>query len=288
MAIDRVERDLHWPPVVATIAHSPGTAAAELRPWIQRFVRIGYAAKGTIYLLIGTLALRLALGAGGRLTDSKGVLKTLEHLPAGMALLSVIAVGLLAYAGWEIAEAIWDTNRKGSDLSGWLSRGLTAIKGGVYGAIGFEAFQLVVGNGGSAHDADDYARSALQFPFGGVVLGLVGLGIALYGVKQIWMAWTSRFDSDLDTAAMRREGAGWVLTLGRAGIGARGVTLAIMGVAVARAGFGERASDASGTREALWAVFTQPNGTWLLAAVAAGLMCYGVFQLLHARYARLR
>jgi hypothetical protein len=78
-----------------------------------------------------------------------------------------------------------------------------------------------------------------------------------------------------------------VLDIGRAGIGARGVILVLVGVALAKAGFDERPSEASGMSDAMWTLFAQPFGKWLLAAVAVGLMCFGVFQVLHARYARL-
>ena len=63
--------------------------------------------------------------------------------------------------------------------------------------------------------------------------------------------------------------------------------MTVMGLAIARAGFVRRPSEAAGISESLWTVLAQPYGHWLLAAVAAGLVCFGVFQLLHARYARL-
>jgi hypothetical protein len=259
----------------------------ELRPWVHRFVRIGYVAKGVIYLLIGTLALRLALGDGGRLTDSSGALNTIVRQPFGMALLALLAAGILAYAGWAIAQAILDTKRKGTRASGLLDRGLSIIKGLVYGAVGVEAMRMVIGARGASQNADDYARTAMQFPLGGVLLILVGVGVTIYGITQISMAWKSRFDDDLDQRQLRREGGTWVVNIGRAGIGARGVILVLVGIALARAGFVERASEAGGITEAMWTLFAQPYGQLLLAAVAAGLMCFGLFQILHARYARL-
>ena len=266
-------------------AHAPTTT--DLRPWVRRFVRIGYAAKGTIYLLIGTLALRLALGEGGRLTDSSGVLKTIVQQPFGMALLVIIAVGILAYAGWEITHAIVDTKRKGSTAHGLMDRGLSIIKGVVYGTVGVEALRMVLGLRAGSRNADDYARTAMQFPLGGILLALVGAGVVIYGIKQIAMAWKSEFDDDLNQQQLRSEGGAWVLSIGRWGIGARGVILVLVGVALARAGFAERPSEAAGMTEAMWTLFAQAYGQWLLAAVAAGLICFGVFQLLHARYARL-
>ena len=271
---------------MATIT-APSAARAELGPWVCRFVRVGYAAKGIIYLLIGTLALRLALGEGGRLTDSSGVLKTIVQQPFGLALLAVVAVGLLAYAGWEIARAILDKKRKGSGASGLADRALAILKGGLYGAIGVEAMRMIIGARSSSRGADDYARTAMEYPLGGILLAAVGLGIAIYGLKQVSRAWKSQFDDDLDQQQLRQEGGAWVLNIGRAGIGARGVILVLVGSALLRAGFDDRPSEAGGMTEAMWTLFTQPYGPMLLAAVAAGLMCYGFFQLLHARYARV-
>lgn len=262
-------------------------AVDDLKPWVRRFVRLGYAGKGVIYLLIGGLALRLALGAGGQLTDSTGVLKTVEDLPLGVAWLLAIAVGLLAYAGWKIAEGVWDAGRRTSGSASWMHRALVILKGLVYGTIGIQAIREAGGLGGDPRDADEYARSAMQFPFGGVAFGLIGLGIASYGLFQIWEAWNERLGDDLDRPQMYRDGCRWMIKLGRAGVAARGVILVLIGGALARAGLGGDPAKAGGMTEALWAVFAQPYGTWLLAAVAAGLMCYGLFQVLHARYARL-
>ena len=88
---------------MATIALSQQSAQA--RPWWRRLVRVGYAAKGIIYLLIGGFALQLALGDGGRLTDSSGVLGYITGLPFGTPLLALIGVGLIAYALWQITDA---------------------------------------------------------------------------------------------------------------------------------------------------------------------------------------
>ena len=151
--------------------------SAELRPLVRRAVRVGYAAKGIIYLLIGTLAIRLALGRGGGLTDSSGALRTIVQQPFGMALLAILGVGILAYAGWEITEGIADPKRKGLKAGGLMDRGLTILRGAVYGMVGLQALRMVRGAGSSPQDADDYARAAMTFPVGGAFLVAVGLGV---------------------------------------------------------------------------------------------------------------
>jgi uncharacterized protein DUF1206 len=253
----------------------------------EPMVRLGYAAKGLIYLLIGALALRLALGDGGRITDSSGVLRTFVQQPFGWILLMAIGVSILAYTAWEIVKALLDVDHKGGTASGWINRSLAIIKGLAYGTIGWEALQLVFVRRVPSQGADEYAREAMQVPFGSWFIVLVGIGIAWYGVWQVWMAWKSRFDEDIDQQRLRHEKLGWVLAVGRAGIGARGIIMVIMGVALAEAGFDRSPRKASGMADSLWTLASQPFGTWLLAAVAAGLVCFGWFQLLHARYARV-
>jgi hypothetical protein len=261
--------------------------SAELRPWVRRAVRVGYTAKGIIYLLIGTLALRLAIGEGGRLTDSSGALRTIVGQPFGRALLAIVGVGILAYAGWEIMEGTADWKRKGTSASALMSRGLTMLKGAIYGMVGVQALRMLMGGRSDSQDAADYARTAMEFPLGGLLLVAVGLGVAAYGISQVIAAWKGDVGDDLDARQLRSEGTGWLLHVGRAGIGARGIILILVGGALARAGFDERPSEASSTPEAMWTLLSQPYGQWLLAAVATGLMCFGLFQILHARYARL-
>lgn len=288
LRIERVWNEVCFdrPSMASSIAQRP-RSAADISPWLHRLVRVGYGAKGVIYLLIGTLALRLATGNRGRITDSSGALQVLLEQPFGRALLAVVGLGILAYAGWEIAQAIIDTRRKGSGVSGWLHRALSMIKGVVYGTLGIEATRSVLGMSGESQAASDYAREAMRFPLGGIFFGLVGAGIAVYGVRQIWMAWQGQFDDDLNEQQLRREGAAWVLPIGRAGTAARGVILTIMGIAIMRAGFDRTPAKAEGMSDSMWTLMGQPYGQWLLAAVAAGLMCFGLFQLLHARYARI-
>ena len=256
-----------------------------VRPWVGRLVRLGYLAKGLIYSLIGVLALRLALGMrGGRLTDPSDVLMTLLQQPFGRMLLIGIGIGIVAYAAYYLFEAIADLRRLGGGLKGWFHRSLTIIKAVAYGTIGIEALNIALFNHRSSGDAEDSARLVMRFPFGEVLLVLVGLGIAVYGVSQLKMAWEGRADDDLDADRVRRE-AKWIFALGRIGTTARGVILIGMGVTLLWSGLQERPSNADGYREVM-ATIAEVN-PWLLAAMGIGVLCFGLFQLCHTRYARL-
>lgn len=263
-------------------------APADLSPWVLRVVRLGFLAKGLIYSLIGILAFQMAIGlSGGRIVDSSGVLRTLLGQPFGLIMLAVISFGILGYAAYYLFEAVMDTRHRGGGLNGWTHRTLTIIKAVAYGTIGVEALRLMLGDRSAAGGPEKTASTVMLFPLGAWFLVLVGLGIAIYGVMQLRMTWSGKFDDDLDEARVRRE-ASWLLTIGRLGIGARSIILMLMGLTLAWAGVKHRPSIADGYRESLMTLFFQPFGGWILAAVGGGLFLFGVFQLAHVKYVRIQ
>jgi len=114
----------------------------------------------------------------------------------------------------------------------------------------------------------------------------VALTVRATPTQSLYGTFRAEFDDDLDRHGMQRALGGWSVVVGRAGIAARGVILGIVGGALAKAGFDRRPGAAAGMTDAMWTLFAQPHGDWLLAMVAAGLICFGAFQLLHVRFAR--
>lgn len=256
-----------------------------VRPWVARVVRLGYLAKGLIYSLIGVLALRVAFGLrGGRLTDPSGVLRTVLSQPFGRLMLAAIGIGIVGYAAYYIFEAAADLRRRGGGTRGWTDRSLTMIKAAVYGTIGVQALMVVFFDRRPMDRTEQGAGAVMQFPLGEWLLMAIGIGVAIYGISQLRMVWRGGVDDDIDAARVRRE-APWILPLGRFGIAARSVILILMGATLARSGWRGRAADADGYREALRTIAS--FDPWLLAAIGAGLLCFGIYQLCYARYARL-
>ena len=256
-----------------------------VRPWVSRVVRLGYLAKGIIYSFIGVLALRLAVGmGGGRLTDPSGVLRTLLAQRFGSLMLAAIGIGIVGYAGYYIFEAVADLRRQGGGRRGWMNRSLTIIKAAVYGAIGVQALLVVFFDRRPSDRTEQSAWAIMQMPLGQWLLIAIGIGVVIYGITQLKMVFRGGVDEDIDAARVRRE-APWLMPLGRFGIGARSIIIVLMGATFARSGWRGRASDADGYRDALRTIAS--FDPWLLAAVGAGLLCFGVYQLCHARYARL-
>jgi uncharacterized protein DUF1206 len=253
---------------------------------LQGLVRLGYLAKALVYILIGALAFRVAAGMrGGRLTDQGGTLYVVLRQPHGRGMLLVVAVGLLTYAAWRIAGGILGWQRHA--YAGYIARASTVIRGLVYGAVGMKAMKLSLGLRGGDSGPEPLVRQALKWPFGDWMILIVGIGVAWYGVIQINNAIEGRLEPDLDAATLRRRAGDWALPVARAGIGARAVLMILLAFGLLRAGVAHRASAAGGLDASLLILKALPQGAFLLGAAGAGVLAYGIYQLLHARYAHL-
>ena len=253
---------------------------------LDAFVRLGYLAKAVVYILVGVLALKVAIGLrGGRITDQGGALYVVLSQPFGSTMLLVVAVGLLAYAGWQIARALF--GRDHHARKGWLDRSLTIVRALVYAAIGWKAMKLALGLRGGESGPQPLVREALQWPLGEWLIIAVAIGVGWYGIVEIKDAITGHLEPDLDAATLRRRAGEWALQVARGGIGARGVLMVLLAVGLARAALAHRPSEAAGLDRSLVILNSLPQGTLLLGAAAAGVFAYGVYQLLHARYAQL-
>ncbi|HYD53612.1 MAG TPA: DUF1206 domain-containing protein, partial [Gemmatimonadaceae bacterium] len=139
----------------AGVGHEAGQAAREAAPWLVRLARVGYAAKGTVYLVIGGLAVLATVGSRGGTTDSRGALTVIGDRPFGRAMLVVIGAGLVGYTLWALLAAAADAERRGSDLKGIALRLGMAARGLVYGALGYSALRMALGGGARGGSATD-------------------------------------------------------------------------------------------------------------------------------------
>jgi hypothetical protein len=262
-------------------------AARDVSPWIVIMARIGYLAKAVLYATIGILAAQAALGSGGRTTDAGGALREVVRAPLGDALVLVIAAGLAAYAVWRVVDAVFDGEGKGSDAKGIVRRIGSAIRGLAHAGLAIAAFRLAThSSGGGGNDSDRYVARAMDLPGGEWLVWLAAGGVVIYGAYQLYRAWAAKLGRQLDLSALPVGTSRGITAISRIGIAARGIVFGLIGVLLGRSAARGDPEQAGGIRESL--DLLAGMGRWPLVAVALGLVAYAVYELLNARYRRIR
>ena len=274
------------------VANRTARNAASSR-WMTVLARLGYAAKGVVYIIIGWLAVQLVIGAGGKTTDQRGALQTISEQPYGKFLLALVVIGLLGFAIWCFLQAWFDTEGKGSDLKGIIGRLGYAVTGVSYAILAFGAFQLVAGMGTSSatksttSSTQDVTAQLLKHSWGValvVILGLIVVGVACYMFAK---AYTAKFQQRLLLTGLSAQLKRGVIFLGQFGYAALGVVLSLIGIFLIVAAVQHNPHEAKGLDATLQTLIQQPFGPVLLGIVALGLIAYGVYSFVEARYRRV-
>lgn len=264
-------------PAATTIAHSQGF------DWLARS---GFAARGLIYGIIGVLAVKLALGDGGKTTSQQGALQTIAGQPFGKALLTAVAIGLGGYALWRLLRAALGHGPESSDHG--LERIAGVASGIAYAILCVTAFKLVIGAGTSGSGSpQEPAAGVLGWPGGPWLVGGGGAVLVGVGLFQGYKGLSRDFLDDSKTEEMSSAGRRAFTAVGVAGHLARMVVFGLVGYFLIRAAIDYQPSQAVGLDGALARLQQNAYGPVLLGVVAAGLVLFALYSLADARYRRL-
>jgi hypothetical protein len=241
---------------------------------LTMLTRLGFAARGLLYLVIGLLILR-----SGRTEDATGALGVVAE-GGGRILLFLIILGFLAYGLWRLTDAAFNVERHGSDGRGKRERIGAAVSGIVHLFLAWQTVRLFRGTAasrdGASSGAQEGAATALQLPLGTVMLEIAGIVLLGVGVAQLVKAWKADFLRHLEP---RVAGQPWARWTGQGGYAARGLVFLITGSLLFSAGLKQRSREAGGMEQAL---------DWLSSPwdsiVAVGLFLFGLYCLIEARY----
>jgi len=259
-------------------------------PWMERLFRLGYVAKGVVYAIVGWLAASTVFGSGGRTTGTRGALRSLVNRPFGRVLLGLVAIGLLGYVLWRFVQAIMDTENKGTDAKGIIQRLSYASNGSIYAGLAFTAVQIIMGevdidNGDGARD---WTALLLAQPFGQWLVGTGGALVIGLGFYEFYQAYTANFCRKFKLNEMSDTEKTWATHIGRFGLVAKGVVYNIIGFFLIQAARQAKSKRVRGLEGALDLLAQQSYGRWLLGIVAIGLIAYGVYYIVQARYRRMK
>jgi hypothetical protein len=265
-------------------------AAAIPAPWLSTVARIGLAAKGIVYCLIGLVATMAAFqmrgGAGN--TDKEGVFRLVLQQPAGKVLLAVITLGLLCYCVWRFLQCFFNTSHKDDDAKGYGKRASYLFSGLTYLFVTLLAGKMLLGNGGSGGNSrQELVQQLLSKPGGQYMVGIAALILAGIGVYQIIYGYSEKYKKHINRQELDADASRALLRAGKVGYIARGIVWLVIAFLFLKAALHANAREAGDTSSAFQFIQHGPYGTYLLSGLAFGLICYGVMNFIRAAYERL-
>lgn len=247
--------------------------------WYAALARTGLVAKGVSFGIVGVLALKLALGDGGKATSRQGALQSLAEHSFGEVLLILLALGFAAYALWRFVQAFAEGEwGKGA---GYVGRGL------IYAGLTISTIKILAGagTGGSQNQkAHKTAATVLGLPAGTWIVGIAGAAIVGAGLWNLYRGLSRKFEDKWRVHGMSGAARTWGGRVGAAGHVARAVVFGLIGIFVVKAALDYDPKDAIGLDGALQKLAHASYGPYLLGLTATGLLCYGLYCFVDARY----
>ena len=257
-----------------------------------RVSRLGLASRGTVYLLVGSLALRLAFAADkgtAAPASSAGAVQEAIAPAWGRATLVLLIAGLAAYALTQLIEAVFRPSRATGAMGAWRQRAVSSWGCLLYVAFCLSTARLLAGTppaqtaGSEQRQDTDVTAVLLRTGWGRALLILAGVLAVAAGVEIGRRSVRLDFRERFTTEHMPRALALLTRVLGGVGCVARAVVTVLVGVFVVKAAVLSSAKQAKGL-DAIFRSVASSAGGWLLALLASGLLCYGLYCLIEARY----
>jgi|SRR3989344_1818222 len=255
-------------------------------PLLENLTRLGYAARGLIYSIIGILAIMLVLGISGSLQDQQGAIAAIGQNLIGRILLGIVLIGLIGYSLWGLIRAFFDPLHKGKDLKGVLERIGFFISAVAYSILIPPTYNIIFGmsnaaqNGAQVIQIRNIISTIFLIPFGEWIVGLIGvivLGVSGYFIYQ---GIRYNFEQQIKPYALTSKQIKVIKIMGRFGTLARAIVAALIGLFLLYAAFNASSLKVKGIDGVLLILLDQPYGSWLLGVVALGLLAFGIHSLL--------
>lgn len=260
---------------------------ADLVVWAAR---IGYGARGFVYISVGVLTFLAALDLGGTAVGTNGAVTWLARQPFGRLWLILLGLGLWAFVTWRVLQAVFDADREGLAWRALLLRAGQGVSGVFYGLLASGVFELLdeVGPTLATEDVAENQHKAqilLGLPFGDMLLIAAGLVVTVVGIGNIIKGVRADFG---DSLACSDRLCRRLSLIARAGYVARGLAYLPLAALVMLAGWHARANEVGSFGSSLDALERQPGGSWLLGTTALGLVAFGAFAFVEARFRKIR
>ncbi len=255
--------------------------------WVEGLARFGYLVRGILYLIVGLLAVQVAIGARNSVEGKEGALTAVSTQPFGKVLLIVMIVGLAGYSLWGLLRAALDPMKKGTSVKGIAERLGYLVSGVSYGALIIPAINLIRGSGSEEENAEEGTAFLLAQPLGHWLLFVIGV-VAMGGaVGQAYIGISAKFKKDFKQSEMGEHELAISIFAGRLGHIARAVVFGMVGFFLVQAAWRSDPGESQGLEGTLTALAEGDKGGVGLIVVAVGLMAFGVYSILCTRWIKL-
>lgn len=260
---------------------------AEEHPQLENLLRIGWASKGVVYLLMGVLAISIARHQPSEEDASPdGALSIVMQGPGGRLLLTVVAVGLVLYSLWRLLTVALV---RGTGVKEWLDRIGYSFSAAFYGVLAVVALLAVLRGDDPKRSSsvEDMSSSLLGSGFGRLVVGVAGLVVIAVAIYFFAKGVRREFLDDLRMADASEPERKLVTASGVVGWVGRALVTALVGIFLVIAAWQADPTEARGFDMSLRRVAAEDWGAWLVGAGAIGLMVYGAWCFLSLRHQQL-
>ncbi|MEV0252593.1 DUF1206 domain-containing protein [Nocardia sp. NPDC050712] len=254
-------------------------------PTFERFARAGFVMSGIVHLIIGYLALRLAFGRGGT-ADQSGAMAELAEKPGGKFILWFAVVAFVLLALWHVVQVFLgkasepDHQDKKHEA---VRRVKAAAKAVIYFFFALTAWNFVRGSGSSSQSQSQSMSARLMESSGGkILLVLIALVIIGVGGYHIYKGASKKFEKDLEGGVSQV-----VRRMGMTAYIVKGFAIGVVGVLLILATFHSKPDQVAGLDGALKTLGAQPYGMILLIVVGLGIVVYGFYNFVQARFAKM-
>ena len=254
-------------------------------PWFERGVRVGLVGYGIAHVLIGWLALQLAFGDRSGSPDQQGALQQIAQQSYGDVLLWMIGIGLLFMAVWQVFEALWGHTSR-DEPKRTIKRVGSAGKVVIYAVVGISSIKFAMeAQSGGKSSTDSMTADLMKQTAGQWLVAAVGIVILVVGVMQVKRGVTKSFTKDLTGGATSGTSGTAVVRFGQVGYISKGIAIGVVGILFVWAAWDHDPKKAGGFDTALRKILDQPFGPVLLAAIALGIIAFGLYCFAWAKYA---
>jgi hypothetical protein len=257
--------------------------------WFVRLGRIGFAAKGTVYLVLGLLVFKAAFGLERADLDIQDALLEIGSQAYGKWMLLLVAAGLAGFVIWQFARAVFDPDRAGTGWKGTVKRLGYAVTGVAYSVVALTALQFIVEPAGSQYEgADELAFKVMFIPVGRSFILAAGLVVLGLGIAHLFKIFGRGLTDNLKAGQATRTVRRWTKWLGRLGSFARSIIFGVTGVLLLQAALFNDPYRAGGLGTGLRTLAFSPYGPWIMIFMAFGLISYGIYWIVTALFFSIR